>query len=53
MFKDKRGTKKYNEAKSCAQGEKQIKEKHDATWIDGCGDHKARPYPAKLPTCKK
>ena len=34
----KKGTRKYNGAKSCAQGDKTFKEKPDAKWNKGSGD---------------
>ena len=45
---EKRGTRKWNRAKSCVQGDKQIKK-----WNKGSGDLRARSHPAKFPTCEK
>ena len=53
QFKEKRGTRKWNGAKSCVQGDDHIKEKSDAKWNKGSGDFRARSHPAKLPTCEK
>jgi len=32
---------------------KMVKEKLDDKWNKGRGNHRERPYPAKLPTCVK
>lgn len=53
QFKEKWGTRKWNGAKSCVQGDKQIKEKLDVRWNKGYGDLWAKPHSAKLPTCEK
>ena len=50
-IEEKGGTRKWNGAKSCIQGDKQIKEKPDIKWNKGCGDLRARSHPSKLPTC--
>lgn len=38
-------TGKCNGAKSSAQGNKTFKEKPNAKWNKGSGDHRATPYP--------
>ena len=52
-FRRKRAPKKYNGLKSSDQGNKKFNEKPDAKWNKGSGDLRARPHPAKLPTCEK
>ena len=47
-FEEKKNTKKWNGAKFCVQGDKQIKK-----WNKGSGNLKARSHPAKFPTCEK
>ena len=47
------GTRKWNEAKSCVQGDKKTKEKPDVKWSKGSGDLRGRAHPAKLPTGEK
>lgn len=42
-LEEERSTRKY----------KQIIEKSDAKWKKGSGDLRARPHPAKFPTCEK
>ena len=49
----KAGTRKGNGAKSCVQGDKQIKDNSDIKWNRGSGDLRARPRPAKPPNCEK
>ena len=48
QFEEKRGTRKWNRAKSCVQGDKWIKK-----WNKGSGDLRARSHPAKFPACEK
>ena len=46
---EKRSTRKWDRAKSCVQGDKQIKK-----WNKGSGDLRARyHHPGKFPTCEK
>ena len=47
-FEKKKNTRKWNGAKSCVQGNKQIKK-----WNKGSGDLRARSHPAKFPIVKK
>ena len=53
QFAEKRSTRKCDGAESCAQGDKQIKEKPDAKGSKGRGVLGGRPHPAKLPICEK
>ena len=48
IFEKERNTRTWNAAKSCVQGDKQIKKRNK-----GSGDLSIRPHPAKLPTYKK
>ena len=47
QFEGKRNTRKWNGAKSCAQGHKQSKKRYK-----GSGDLRARSHPAEFPTCE-
>lgn len=51
QFEEKRSTRKYNGANSCAHGDKRFKENPNTKCNKGSGDLSARPHPAKLPTC--
>ena len=50
QFKEKRGTRKWNEPKSCVQGDKQNTEKTAVKWNKGSDPGQG---PVKLPTCEK
>ena len=47
-FEEKRSSKKWNGAKSCVPGDKQIKK-----WNKGCGDFGTTSHPPKFSTCEK
>ena len=47
-FEEERSTRKWNTAKSCIQGDKQIKK-----WNKESGDLRAGSHPAKFPNCEK
>jgi len=49
---EKRGTRKYNGAKSRTRDEI-FKDKPNAKWNKESGDFRARPHLAQLPTCEK
>lgn len=54
QFKEKRGTRKcFVGAKSCAKGDKKLKEKPEAKGHKGSGDLRAGPHLARLPACGK
>lgn len=50
---EKRSTSKCNGVKSSDQGDKRLKEKSDVKWNKRSGEFRTRPYPAKLPICKR
>ena len=53
QFEEKWSPRKRNGPKFRAQRHKRFKEKPNAKWNKGDGDLRARPHPAKLPTCEK
>ena len=53
QFKEKGDARKQDGAKSCVQGDKQMKENPDVEWKKGSGDLRARSCPAKLQLAKR
>ena len=51
QFEEKRSTRSYNGANSCAQGDERFKDKPGVKRNKGSGGLSARPHQAKLPTC--
>lgn len=53
QLQKKGSTRKYNGAKSSAQGDKRFKEKPDAKWNKGSDNFRARLHPDKPLTSEK